>query len=178
MITSDSGATAMHRGKRWNPRGRATVMRFAAASLAAVAVGVWAVDSAHAGTPKTGRVEVLELKVQNDQYTAADLGPAGPSLGDMDVYSGTAIKDGHNVGRGGGSCQVIHVKGEELTSQCLITMEVEQGSLTMQSLWTKGAASLDMAITGGTGAYRNARGIARFWDIATPNERVRLEILR
>lgn len=96
----------------------------------------------------------------------------------MDVYSGTAIKDGHNVGRGGGSCQVIHVKGEELTSQCLITMEVEQGSLTMQSLWTKGAASLDMAITGGTGAYRNARGIARFWDIATPNERVRLEILR
>jgi hypothetical protein len=153
-------------------------MRFAAASLAAVAVGVWAVDSANAGTPEKGRVEVLELKVQNDQYTAADLGPAGPSLGDMDVYSGTAIKDGHSVGRGGGSCQVIHVKGEELTSQCLITMEVEQGSLTMQSLWTKGTASLDMAITGGTGVYRGARGIARFWDIATPNERVRLEILR
>ncbi|MEU7297661.1 hypothetical protein AB0A76_31430 [Streptomyces exfoliatus] len=57
-------------------------------------------------------------------------------------------------------------------------MEVEQGSLTMHSLWTKGAASLDMAITGGTGVYRNARGIARFWDIATPDERVRLEILR
>ncbi|WP_435845803.1 allene oxide cyclase barrel-like domain-containing protein [Streptomyces exfoliatus] len=65
-----------------------------------------------------------------------------------------------------------------MTSQCLITMEVEQGSLTMHSLWTKGAASLDMAITGGTGVYRNARGIARFWDIATPDERVRLEILR
>ncbi|MGA5063919.1 hypothetical protein ACPB9E_09095 [Streptomyces exfoliatus] len=41
-----------------------------------------------------------------------------------------------------------------------------------------GAASLDMAITGGTGVYRNARGIARFWGIATPDERVRLEILR
>ncbi|WP_225802922.1 dirigent protein [Streptomyces sp. NK15101] len=153
-------------------------MTFVAASLAAVAVGVWAVDSAHAGTPEKGRVEVLELEVRNDQYTASDLGPAGPSLGDMDVYSGTALKDGHSVGRGGGSCQVIHPKGEELTSQCLITMEVEQGSLTMQSLWTRGAASLDMAITGGTGVYRGARGIARFWDIATPDERVRLEILR
>ncbi|MFD3536895.1 hypothetical protein [Streptomyces sp. NPDC058661] len=152
-------------------------MRFAAASLAAVAVGVWAVDSANAGTPERERVEVLELKVRNDQYTAADLGPAGPSLGDMDVYSGTAVRDGRSVGRGGGSCQVIHVEGEELTSQCLITMEMEQGSLTMQSLWTKGAASLDMAITGGTGVYRGARGIARFWDIATPNERARLEIL-
>lgn len=35
-----------------------------------------------------------------------------------------------------------------------------------------------MIITGGTGVYSNARGIARFWDIATPNERARLEILR
>ncbi|MET9956909.1 hypothetical protein ABZ135_35910 [Streptomyces sp. NPDC006339] len=151
-------------------------MRFAAASLAVVALGTGAVSSAHAGAPAKGRVEVLELDVRNDQYTAVDLGPAGPSLGDMDVYSGTAVKDGQSVGRGGGSCQVIHVKGEELTSQCLITMEVEQGSLTLQSLWTKGAATLDMAITGGTGAYRGARGIARFWDIATPNERARLEI--
>ncbi|MFF9868342.1 hypothetical protein ACF1G0_23585 [Streptomyces sp. NPDC013953] len=153
-------------------------MRFAAASLAAITAGVWAVDSATAGTPEKGRVEVLELKVRNDQYTAADLGPAGPSLGDMDVYSGAALKEGNSVGRGGGSCQVIHMKGDDITSQCLITMEAEQGSLTMQSLWTRGTASLDMAITGGTGAYRSARGIARFWDIATPNERVRLEILR
>nr|WP_051874948.1 hypothetical protein [Streptomyces exfoliatus] len=96
----------------------------------------------------------------------------------MDVYSGAAVKDGRSVGRGGGHCQVIRLKGEELTSQCLITMEVEQGSLTMQSLGTKGAASRDMAITGVTDVYRNARGIARFWDIAMPDERVRLEILR
>ncbi|MFD7630189.1 hypothetical protein ACFV7Q_29925 [Streptomyces sp. NPDC059851] len=153
-------------------------MKFAAASLAAVAVGAVAVDSAQAGPPKRGGVEVLELQVRNDQYTAVDLGPAGRSLGDMDVYSGTAVKDGHDVGRGGGTCQVIHVKGEELMSQCLITMEIAQGSLTMQSLWTKDAGPLDMAITGGTGVYSNARGTARFWDIATPNERVRLEILR
>ncbi|WP_031014666.1 allene oxide cyclase barrel-like domain-containing protein [Streptomyces sp. NRRL F-5727] len=150
--------------------------RFAAASLAAVAVGLWAVEGAGAQTPK--KPEVIEVAVRNDQYTAVDLGPAGPSLGDMDVYSGTAVKDGRSIGRGGGHCQVIHLKGGEATSQCLITMEVEQGSLTMQSLWTKGTASLDMAVTGGTGVYRNARGVARFWDIATPDERARIEILR
>ncbi|MDX2296686.1 MULTISPECIES: allene oxide cyclase barrel-like domain-containing protein [Streptomyces] len=150
--------------------------RFAAAALAAVAVGLWGVEGAGAETPK--KPEIIEVAVRNDQYTAVDLGPAGPSLGDMDVYSGTAVEDGRSIGRGGGQCQVIHLDGEKTTSQCLITMEVEQGSLTLQSVWTKGTASLDMAITGGTGVYRNARGIARFWDIATPDERVRLEILR
>ncbi|MDT0317101.1 hypothetical protein [Streptomyces millisiae] len=84
-------------------------------------------------------------------------------MGDTHVYSGTAIGDGRSVGRGGGSCQVIHVAGEDLT---------------MQSLWSGGTSSLDMAITGGTGVYRNARGTARSWDIATPNERLRAEILR
>ncbi|MFJ6998303.1 pyridoxal-phosphate dependent enzyme, partial [Streptomyces sp. NPDC003090] len=31
-----------------------------------------------------------------------------------------------------------------VTSQCVITMEVAEGSVTMQSLWTKGAPTLDM----------------------------------
>jgi hypothetical protein len=61
--------------------------------------------------------------------------------------------------------------------QCLLTMKLERGSVTMQSLWVRGTSPLDMAITGGTGAYRNARGTVRFWDIATPNERVRAEII-
>lgn len=119
MVTTRSASTAaaVHRGEQGSPRRRATLTRLAAASIAAIAVGVLAVDSAKADPLKKRGVEVLELKVRNDQYTAVDLGPAGPSLGDM-------------------------------------------------------------AITGGTGVYGNARGIARFWDIATPNERVRLEILR
>lgn len=96
----------------------------------------------------------------------------------MDVYSGNAIKDGHKVGQGGGSCQTIHVDGDKVTMQCLITMELGQGSITMQSIWTRGTSPLDMAISGGTGEYRTARGTVRFWDIATPNERVRAEIIR
>lgn len=182
MVISSPGAAAAHRRERGNPRdggnARKTLRKFVAASLAAAALGVWAVGSAGADAPERGRVEVLELKVRNDQYAATDLGPAGPSLGDMDVYSGTALQDGRDVGRGGGTCQVIHIEGEELTRQCLLTMEVERGSLTMQSLWVRGPGSLDMAITGGTGAYAKARGTARFWDIGTPDERVRVEILR
>ncbi|GAA2725464.1 hypothetical protein GCM10010315_57630 [Streptomyces luteosporeus] len=156
---------------------RAALTRFVAVSLAAAAVGVCTVDGADADTPKKNPVEVLDLKIRNDQYAATDLGPAGPSLGDMDVYSGGIVRDGRTVGRGGGSCQVVHVDGEKLTKQCLLTIELEGGSLTMQSLGVSGAKTLDMAITGGTGVYRDARGSARYWDIATPDERLRAEIL-
>ncbi|MBB5939296.1 dirigent protein [Streptomyces zagrosensis] len=182
MVVNSSKSSAAYRWERRHAKGggttRTTLMRFVAVSLAAAAVGVYALDSADANTPERSHVEVLDLKIQNDQYAATDLDPAGPSLGDMSVYSGTAIRDGRRVGRGGGSCQVVHIDGGKLTTQCLITIEIERGSLTMQSLAVKGASSVDMAITGGTGLYRNARGTTRYWDIATPNERLRAEILR
>ncbi|MFD9687140.1 hypothetical protein [Kitasatospora sp. NPDC059088] len=156
-----------------------TARRIAAASLATAAIGLAAVGSADADAPRPGRVEVLELKLQNDQYETVDVGPAGPSLGDQDVYSGGTVQDGRTVGRGGGSCQVVQVHGAEVTKHCLLTIEVEGGSLTMQSLWTNGSgAPLDMAVTGGTGAYGGARGTVRFWDIGTPDERARVEIQR
>lgn len=152
--------------------------RVVAVSLAAVVIGVCAVGSADADTAREDHVEVLELTIQNDQYASADLGPAGPSLGDTDVYSGTVLQDGRAVGRGGGTCQTVYLKGEQRTTQCVLTIQLERGSLTMQSLWRSGSDALDMAITGGTGVYGNARGTARYWDIATPTERMRAEILR
>jgi len=146
--------------------------------LAAAAIGTCTVGSAGADTPHGKQPEVLELQIRNEQYAANDVSPEGPSLGDTYVFSGAAVKDGRTVGRGGGTCQVVHIEGDTLTTQCLITAELDRGSLTMQSLGTSGASSLDMAITGGTGDFSGARGTARYWDIATANERVRVEILR
>jgi hypothetical protein len=161
-----------------NTRAKATIMKFIAAPLVAIAVGGCSAGPSETETQEGDQVEVLELKVENDQYAALDLDRAGVSVGDMDVYSGNAIRDGRKVGRGGGSCQVVHIDGENITMQCLLTMQLTQGSVTMQSLWVRGATPLDMAVTGGTGAYRNARGTVRFWDIATPDERARAEIIR
>ena len=157
---------------------RASRGKFLTVSLAAAAVGFLAVSGAAADSPAERHVEVIDLKVRTDQYENNDLEPKGPSLGDTYVYSGTATKDGRNVGSGGGTCQIIHIEGKDITTQCVLTMELERGSLTMQSLWTTGTTPLDMAITGGTGDFKDARGTARYWDIATQNERVRAEILR
>jgi hypothetical protein len=141
--------------RKSNTRATATFAKFAAMPFVIVAVGGCAAD------PADPQVEIIELKVENDQYAALDLDRAGVSLGDMDVYSGNAIKDGRKVGRGGGSCQVLHVDGEKITTQCVLTMELEQGSVTLQALWLKGANPLDMAVTGGTGAYQIGRASCR-----------------
>ncbi|MFD4764499.1 hypothetical protein ACFWOJ_38570 [Streptomyces sp. NPDC058439] len=177
MATRSQGSVGVHERGRRNNNTRVSLAKFFAISLVTALVGVFAVNSADAEAPERRQVEVLELEVRNDQYADTDLNPKGPSLGDAYVYSGAAMRDGRSVGRGGGSCQVIRIKGEELTTQCLITIELKRGSLTMQSLWVSGTNSLEMAITGGTGDFSNARGTAHYWDIATPKERVRAEIL-
>jgi hypothetical protein len=147
-------------------------------SLVIAVAGGCSVDASEAEEPAADQVEVLDLKVGIDQSAVLDLDRAGASLGDLYVYSGSAVQDGRTVGRGGGSCRVIHLEGDTATRQCVLTLELEDGSLTMQSLYVSGTGPLDMAITGGTGAYSNARGTVRFWDIATPNERARAEIVR
>ncbi|MFI6642581.1 hypothetical protein [Streptomyces sp. NPDC050504] len=156
---------------------RPVLGKFAALSLATAAVGAFAVGSADADTSDRGRVEVVELQLQGLQYEAVDLGATGPTLGDMSVYSGTAVENGREVGHGAGTSHVVRVEGGKTMSQVVITIEIGRGTLTMQALRTGEGSSLDMAITGGTGAFKDARGTARYSDIATPQEKVRAEIL-
>jgi hypothetical protein len=150
-------------------------------TIVAAAAGTMLVGSGAsaygAETSSAEHLEILELAVENDQYAAPDLPPTGTSVGDLYVYSGWLSKDGRRVGQGGGSCQIIQVDNAKITTQCLLTAKLEQGSLTMQSLWVTGESPLDMAITGGTGAYRDAQGTVRVWDIGTPQERMRAEII-
>ncbi|GAA4693772.1 allene oxide cyclase barrel-like domain-containing protein [Streptomyces youssoufiensis] len=163
---------------------RAKLRKFFGVSLAAAAVGVCAVSSADAttsgsvsGTPEKPRVQVIDIRLKNEQHAETDLGPAGPSLGDFNSFSGRAIRDGREVGLGAGSCKTVHIEGDKATTQCVITVEIGRGSVTMQSLAPKGGSSLEMAITGGTGAYAGARGTAHYWAIGTPDECMRVRLL-
>ncbi|MFI2029824.1 allene oxide cyclase barrel-like domain-containing protein [Streptomyces buecherae] len=163
---------------------RAKLRKFLGVSLATAAVGVCAVSSADAttsgsvsGTPEKPRVQVIDIKLKNEQHAETDLGPAGPSLGDFNAFSGRSIRDGREVGLGAGSCKTVHIEGDKATTQCVITVEIGRGSVTMQSLAPKGGSSLEMAITGGTGAYAGARGTAHYWAIGTPDECMRVRLL-
>lgn len=123
----------------------------------------------------SGESRVLNLNLRNDQYEFVDIGAAGVSAGDQYIFSDTLSGDA--AGEDGGSCEIVGVEGGKITTNCVLSLRLPRGALTAQSLWVHGTSTLTMAITGGTGAYRNARGELVATDIGTPREAYRLRIL-
>ncbi|MDA3642643.1 hypothetical protein LZ318_39035 [Saccharopolyspora indica] len=119
--------------------------------------------------------QVIELDVGNDQFVLTDVGEHGLSLGDEYVFSDVLYRNGQRVGYDGGSCQVTHVDGERITTNCTLSLQLPDGQLTAQAVWVRGTDG-PMAVTGGTGAYRNARGELHVTDVQTPNEKYRIVI--
>jgi hypothetical protein len=103
-----------------------------------------------------------------------DVGAPGPSTGDRLVFS-AAIFDTNNqrIGRDAAECIIVRVDANETPDrqqvvQCMISVELPDGQLTVQGL-AQGTDNF-FAITGGTGAYRKARGEVRARDIVPLQE--------
>ncbi|MCP2296960.1 hypothetical protein SAMN04244553_1149 [Nocardia amikacinitolerans] len=159
---------------------KSSARKIATAAIGALLVG-GGLSACGADSDETAglkqRVEIIEAAALTEQLTVTDLDKPGASLGDMTVYSGSIQQDGREIGHGGGACQNVHIEGDAITMQCVLTAQLERGSLTMQAVWVQDASPLDMAITGGTGEYGGATGTARFWEIGTPQERMRAEVV-
>ncbi len=91
-----------------------------------------------------------------------DTGAPGPSIGDRLVYS-AAIFDtgGQRIGRDAADCVIVRIDPTEPPArqqvvQCTISVQLPDGQITVQGL-AQGTENY-FAITGGTGAYREARG--------------------
>jgi hypothetical protein len=108
-----------------------------------------------------------------------DVPPTGPSLGDSNVFSETVTKNGKNVGLAGGICTTIKVTTKAgrvatVTQQCVVTASLPKGQLTFQGIATFSTTGPGttprFAITGGTGAYRTARGDITVSQLSNPNQ--------
>jgi hypothetical protein len=91
-----------------------------------------------------------------------DNGAPGPSIGDRLVFS-NPIFDTNNqqVGRDGADCLIVRIDPNETPDrqqivQCTISLQLADGQITVQGL-AQGTENY-FAVTGGTGAYRKARG--------------------
>ena len=99
----------------------------------------------------------LTVMEHADSDTVADVGAAGDSLGDVLAF-GNPIFDTSNtkqVGRDQGYCIRTNV-GESW--ECNWTVLLDNGSLTVEGPFYDDLHDSQLAITGGTGAYRNAGG--------------------
>ena len=129
-----------------------------------LAIGSMSVASAGSSDKRsadTGRVQVIEV-VDKQVHTDFDLDKNGEfSQGDLHTFAGDLFRDGKKVGTDGGSCTVLRFERPLVTAQCVATLSLPGGQVTVQGLLSftdPGNVRFVQAVTGGTGAYRTAHG--------------------
>src|SRR3954465_11984166 len=131
--------------------------RIARTTLAALAATLAMGPQALAASSHQQPVKTLRYGVRFIDDAEYDLGAPGPSAGDQRTFYDVLVDGkGRHVGYSGGSCAVESVTPPVFS--CSITFSLPGGQLTTPPLPPPGPAPKPLAITGGTGAYRYARG--------------------
>ena len=124
----------------------------AASALTAAAV---AVGSGSGGLTAPTTVHVVEHPA-TDQVI--DIGATGDSPGDQLPFA-NPIFNGANARRVGsdqGNC--VRASAVQGRWECMWTTFLHRGQITVEGPFLDARATTELAITGGTGAFRNARG--------------------
>ena len=128
------------------------------AALAVAALALAGTASADTG----GHAKTISL-VEADktlQPTFVDTGKPGPSAGDMAVIHDGVLRNGAPAGSYNQVCTVAALGSSPFTSEseCVGSITLKDGTITMAGPFVPAKAEQSAAITGGTGAYRTARG--------------------
>ena len=136
--------------------------------LSALVIAVLALaGTAYAGAPAHHGKPVHERTIRLVEATATpdpvflDLGEPGPSAGDQVVFTdGLRFEDGTAAGELSQVCTLTKPGPHPGagTFECIGSIALENGTLTIAGPFSPGAAEQAQAVTGGTGAFRTARG--------------------
>src|SRR3954453_10750398 len=137
-----------------------------AMAVTALTVGAVAVTApACLSHPSRQRARVHVIHVHRDKghdvvvdsdRSATPATPAPESVGDQDIFYGRFFRGGRAVGTDAGVCSVVRLPS---TYHCVATNAFAAGQLTGQFMADFASpAPGHFAITGGTRAYRGARG--------------------
>jgi hypothetical protein len=147
---------------------RRTALRLGTATGLAAALAVVSAASAAASPPggpqaDGHRTETIRLTARQAQSQSLDLGTKGLSLGDELVIAEDLYSGGRKIGDHSVVCTYIRVQPGDVQLQCVGTFALPEGQITSQALLhLKGQATpapaVDIALTGGSGAYSTARG--------------------
>jgi len=145
--------------------------------------------AASAATPTDSsndtQATTLHLTSRLVDFAQLDLGKRGLSLGDQSVFTDDLLQGGKRIGEDHGTCTITRIAGTGpstmATSQCLVTAVLSQGQMTVQGAVTSRAqgrpAPFTLAITGGTGAYRTARGEVRVREVSNTQSEITVELI-
>jgi hypothetical protein len=132
----------------------------------AAAVGALALVAAASGTAFAhgddyGATIRLAEAHPDAQPVFADTGKPGPSVGDIAVFNdGLNREDGTPAGEFHETCVLVTLADSPITSgyECSGTIALKTGTITLQGSFTPAKPDQLDAISGGTGAFRTARG--------------------
>lgn len=127
------------------------------ATAALVATGALSAAGAASGGPTISGAQTLRFSLHFSPFFFTDSdGNGRPSKGDQLVFNDLLFADGHQVGRDGGACTVVN-NGNPLFGSCTGSIALRDGQITFQ--WLNSPPHVkQVAVTGGTGRYRNVRG--------------------
>ena len=138
---------------------RQRTIAIAAAGLLAAGAGAGAAMG-DPGAPRNGHATAIRLVGHETDVGQIDLGQAGASLGDEVVFHGALrdASDSRDVGHFEGILTAVTPDGESLY-EARVVLALPQGQIAVEGeLDFSAEEPFVHAISGGTGAYRTARG--------------------
>jgi hypothetical protein len=161
---------------------RRVALAGAAAALVLGLAGVVAISAAsQAAEPNTHKAKTLTFDVVFSPFSPIAANnvrdPNAPfALGDELVFHDQLFASGKQVGDDLGSC-VIAAITPELPANCSLVIRLPDGNLTGQFVAIQGPTPREVALTGGTGSYRNAGGEGTLVEFGNGNGRMTLHVL-
>ena len=137
-----------------------TVVPLGAIVLLVLAVSAWAAPTAkrHSGGDHHGQGRTITVIEHATTDTTTDTGAKGDSVGDILTFANEVFDaaDATKVGTDNGYC-LRTVIGAAAAYECNWTTFLDGGQITVEGPFFD-AKDSTLAITGGTGRYRGARG--------------------
>jgi hypothetical protein len=132
-----------------NPISRQAATLCAALALLVIALAV-------PGAQALDRPGTISVTDQELRHAHIDLGPPGPSVGDLDVYTSLVYNKRitpRAIGRGTMSCIAVSLSSQN----CSATYALPRGEIVAEGV-IGSRLIYQMAVVGGTGLYNNVRG--------------------
>ena len=156
-----------------------------AGAIAAVALGVAgtvSVSAASQAAPSAARSQTLVFDVVFSPFTIVQANnvrnPNSPiALGDEDIFHDQLFSAGRHVGDDAGSCVVVSVPPAAVLGNCTAVFRVPGGVITAQFATGPGPAPKPLALTGGTGIYRNIGGDGTLVEFGNGKGKLTLHLL-
>lgn len=159
--------------------------RFPFAILAALALAVMIIPGASTSSSVRSadddRLLVIRVTERTGQEAFLDLGEPGDSLGDQFVFSNDLFRGGEKVGTDGGVGTIVRLQPMvAATIQFVATARLPGGQITVQGLvrFTDGPSTFRLAITGGTGRFRDASGVLIVEEVSETETHLTFRVIR